>query len=389
MWGFITCLNDILIPHLKNAFDLTFTQAMLIQLCFFGSYFLVSLPAGWLVKRIGYQRGVVTGLVIAAVGCVGFFPAAQMQVYALFLGALFVLAGGITVLQVAANPYVTLLGPEETASSRLNLTQAFNSLGTTLAPLFGASLILSSIDSADATASVTSVQLPYLGLAAALLAIAVGFALIRLPKISDIEVVEAHNDDGKTSAWQYPHLVLGTIGIFVYVGAEVSVGSFLISFIGQPDIAGLQEADAAIYVTLFWGGAMLGRFAGALIMRTVPAAKVLLFNASLAAVLLVIGITTQGYVALWAVVLLGLCNSIMFPTIFSTALRGLGQHTSEGSGILCMAIVGGAIIPLAQGVLADSFSIQASLVLPVICYAYIGFYALRCRRDERLQSAAA
>ena len=312
-----------------------------------------------------------------------------MQVYALFLGALFVLAGGITVLQVAANPYVTLLGPEETASSRLNLTQAFNSLGTTLAPLFGASLILSSIDSADATASVTSVQLPYLGLAAALLAIAVGFALIRLPKISDIEVVEAHNDDGKTSAWQYPHLVLGTIGIFVYVGAEVSVGSFLISFIGQPDIAGLQEADAAIYVTLFWGGAMLGRFAGALIMRTVPAAKVLLFNASLAAVLLVIGITTQGYVALWAVVLLGLCNSIMFPTIFSTALRGLGQHTSEGSGILCMAIVGGAIIPLAQGVLADSFSIQASLVLPVICYAYIGFYALRCRRDERLQSAAA
>lgn len=388
MWGFITCLNDILIPHLKAVFSLNYTEAMLIQFCFFGAYFLVSLPAGKLVKKLGYQKGIVTGLIIACIGCLLFYPAAAFATYGLFLGALFVLASGITILQVAANPYVNALGSVETASSRLNLTQAFNALGTTVAPFFGAVLILSvasgaldGLDHAQAEAEV--VKLPYLILAAMLGLLALIFAKLNLPKItehndtSDTGVV-THN--GKTSALQSIHLVLGAIGIFVYVGAEVSIGSFLVSFLGEEQIAALQEADAAKYITYYWGGAMVGRFVGSVIMQKIPAGTLLAFNACVAATLVLIAMNSSGAVAMWSILAVGLFNSIMFPTIFSLALRDLGPHTSQGSGILCLAIVGGAILPLLQGVLADNMGLQLAFILPVVCYAFIVFYGAKGSR---------
>ncbi|WP_434952103.1 sugar MFS transporter [Shewanella sp. HL-SH4] len=386
MWGFITCLNDILIPHLKSVFSLTYAEAMLIQFCFFGAYFLVSLPAGMLVKKLGYQKGIVTGLVIASIGCLLFYPAAALAVYGLFLGALFVLASGITILQVAANPYVNALGSAETASSRLNLTQAFNALGTTVAPFFGAVLILSVAsgatgDLSHAQAEAEVVKLPYLILAGMLALLAAIFAKITLPKIvehnepADAAGKISHN--GKTSAVQSLHLVLGAVGIFVYVGAEVAIGSFLVSFLGEENIAGLKEADAANYIAYYWGGAMIGRFIGSAVMQKIPAGTVLAFNSLMAAALVLVAMNTQGMLAMWAILAVGLFNSIMFPTIFSLALRDLGPHTSQGSGILCLAIVGGAIIPLLQGVMADSMGLQPAFILPVICYGFILFYGAK------------
>lgn len=375
MWGFITCLNDILIPHLKAVFDLTYTQSMLIQFCFFGAYFLVSMPAGKLVKRLGYQKGIVIGLVIAALGCLMFYPAASSHSYGVFLAALFVLASGITVLQVSANPYVTLLGPVETASSRLTMTQAFNSLGTTVAPYLGALFILNEAAHNMGTASsADSVQMPYLTLMAMLLILAAVFAYIKLPHIDNAEVADDEEVEG--SAWQHRHLVLGAVGIFVYVGAEVSIGSFMVNFFGEANIAGLEEAEAAKYLTYYWGGAMVGRFIGAAVMQKVAGGKVLAFNAALACILIAIAVLTSGALAMWSILLVGLCNSVMFPTIFSLALNGLGKHTSQGSGILCLAIVGGAIVPLLQGVLADAIGIQLAFALPIICYVFIAYYGL-------------
>ena len=374
MWGFITCLNDILIPHLKAIFSLSYAQSMLVQFCFFGAYFLVSLPAGKLVKKMGYQKGIVIGLVIAALGCLLFYPAASLHSYPVFLAALFVLASGITVLQVSANPYVTLLGAKETASSRLTMTQAFNSLGTTIAPYFGALLILNEVTDSMSATSAESVQLPYLGLMAALLALAAIFAFLKLPHIHGAEVVEGEKIEG--SAWQHKHLVLGAIGIFVYVGAEVSIGSFLVSFLGEADIAGLEETEAAKYLTYYWGGAMVGRFIGAAVMQKVDAGKTLAFNGVCSVILIMVTVLSTGSIAMWAILLVGLFNSIMFPTIFSLALSGLEKHTSQGAGILCLAIVGGAILPVLQGVLADSFSVQLAFILPLFCYVYIVFYGV-------------
>jgi len=381
IWGFITCLNDILIPHLKGVFDLTYTQASLVQFCFFGAYFIVSIPAGWFVRRAGYQRGIVVGLLIAASGCVLFYPAAASQTYALFLTALFVLASGITLLQVSANPYVTALGKPETASSRLTMTQAFNSLGTTIAPQFGALLILGAVTAAVGTPEhklqeAQSVQLPYLMLAGALIVMALVFAYLKLPR-----VVEHENDSmvqtDPGSAWQYSHLVLGALGIFVYVGGEVSIGSYLSLFMQQPEIAGLSEVDAGKYLSYYWGGAMVGRFVGAVVMQKIAAGKVLAFNAVMAALLVLFAIVGSGPMAMWALLAVGLFNSIMFPTIFSLAVTGLGRYTSNGSGVLCAAIVGGAIVPVLQGVLADAVSLQLSFIIPVLCYAYICFYGLK------------
>ncbi|WOH37263.1 sugar MFS transporter [Thalassotalea fonticola] len=377
MWGFITCLNDILIPHLKGIFDLTFTQAMLVQFCFFGAYFVVSIPAGKLVKTLGYQKGIVVGLVVAAVGCLGFYPAASMHSYPVFLMALFILASGITILQVSANPYVSCLGKAETASSRLTMTQAFNSLGTTVAPFFGAYLILDEVANAMATAQekAAMVQMPYVFLAAVLLLLAAIFALLKLPHIEDEqEHDEVSNTTG--SAWQYSHLVLGAVGIFVYVGAEVAIGSFLVNFFTDPNIGGLSESNAAKYIAYYWGGAMVGRFIGAGVMQKVPAGKVLAFNASTAVLLVLISMLSSGQLAMWSILLVGLFNSVMFPTIFSLAVTGLGKHTSQGSGILCLAIVGGAIIPLVQGALADSIGVQNSFFLPILCYGFIAYYGL-------------
>lgn len=376
MWGFITCLNDILIPHLKAIFDLTYTQSMLVQFCFFGAYFLVSLPAGRIVKKVGYQKGIVIGLVIAAIGCLLFYPAASFHSYHFFLLALFVLASGITVLQVSANPYVTLLGPQKSASSRLNMTQAFNSLGTTIAPYLGALLILNEAASSMSDAgSADSVKVPYLILTAMLLILAAIFSYLKLPHIASAEAEEDETIDG--SAWQFRHLVLGAVGIFVYVGAEVSIGSFLVNFLGEPHIAGLEETEAAKYLTYYWGGAMFGRFIGAAVMQKLDAGKVLCFSAMVAVILIVTAVVSVGSVAMWSILLVGIVNSIMFPTIFSLAVNGLGKHTSQGAGILCLAIVGGAVIPLLQGVLADSLTVQLAFILPAFCYLYIAYYGVK------------
>ena len=380
IWGFITCLNDILIPHLKNVFDLSYTQASLIQFCFFGAYFLVSLPAGLLVRRAGYQRGIVIGLLIAASGCVLFYPAAATQTYALFLGALFVLAAGITILQVAANPYVTALGRAETASSRLSMTQAFNSLGTTIAPWFGGLMIMGAVTAAAGTAEhklqeAEAVQIPYLMLAGALLLLAAVFAKLKLPTVSEHHVDEKVNAD-PGSAWQHSHLVLGALGIFVYVGGEVSIGSYLVNFMGEPHIAGMPEAQAAAYLSYYWGGAMVGRFIGAAVMQKVSAGKVLAFTAVVAAALVIVAIVSSGALAMWSLLAVGLFNSIMFPTIFSLAVTGLGRYTSNGSGVLCAAIVGGALVPVLQAVLADTIGLQLSFIVPVFCYVYICYYGL-------------
>ena len=387
MWGFITCLNDILIPHLKNVFQLNYTQSMMIQLCFFGAYFIVSLPAGALVKRISYKWGIVVGLLIAAIGCALFIPAASYRVYALFLGALFVLASGVTILQVAANPYVTELGAPETASSRLTLTQAFNSLGTTIAPLFGAFLILSAatgdIQNASGEqlealrlAEADAVRFPYMLLAIAFLVLAAVFAALKLPHVETEDTTVAEGGE-RSSAWAYRHLVLGAIGLFVYVGAEVSIGSFLVNYLAEPSIAGMPESEAAHYVAYFWGGAMIGRFVGAYVMRFVDDGKALAFNAGVAILLILLTVFAGGSLAMWSVLAIGLFNSIMFPTIFSMALNGLGKHTGQASGILCMAIVGGALVPFAQGALADTMGVQMSFLLPAACYGFILYFGAR------------
>ena len=384
MWGLITSLNDVLIPHLKAVYTLTYVQAMLVQFCFFGAYAIVSLPAGALIRRIGYQKGAVAGLLVAAAGCTLFYPA-SFGGYGLFLLALFVLASGITVLQVAANPYVAVLGPARTASSRLTLTQAFNSLGTTIGPAVGGLLILSAagtvavagVDTvAEAAAEAASVRGPYLVLAGVLVMLAVLFRLARLPAIADTDDAPLAGES-QGSALAHRHLVLGAIGIFLYVGAEVSIGSFLINFIGEPHIAGLSHADAAHYVSIYWGGAMIGRFIGFAVMRVVSPGKTLAFNSLAAIALVLVATFTEGDLAMWAILAVGLCNSIMFPTIFSMALHGLGKYTGQGSGILCMAIVGGAIVPFAQGALADAMGVQVSFVLPAACYAFILFFGVK------------
>ncbi|MGR6806718.1 sugar MFS transporter [Sphaerotilus natans] len=381
MWGLITSLNDILIPHLKAMFSLSYVQAMLIQFCFFAAYFIVSVPAGRLLQRLGYQRGIVAGLCIAAVGCLMFGPAESLRSYPLFLGALFVLAAGITLLQVAANPYVTLLGRPETASSRLNLTQAFNSLGATLGPLLGAVLILGAADqAASAAQGGDSVQGPYQALAAALFVLALVMAMFRLPDAREIEraAEQASHSDvpaaerGRLTA--HRHLVLGAVAIFAYVGAEVSIGSFLINLMADPAIASLDHVQAGKYLALYWGAAMVGRFAGSAIMRHIQASRVLALVAAANVVLIGAAIALGGPAAMWLLLATGLMNAVMFPTIFSLALEGLGALTSRGSGLLCMAIVGGAIVPLLQALVADHVGLLVSFAVPLVCYVYIAHY---------------
>jgi MFS transporter, FHS family, L-fucose permease len=396
MWGFITCLNDILVPHFKAVFDLNYTRVMLIQFSFFTAYAVISIPAGFMVEKIGYKNGIVIGLITGGLGCLLFYPAAAYQSYVMFLVALFVLASGITLLQVAANPYVAILGKPETASSRLNLTQAVNSLGHTIAPLFGSLIILSmAVKTADdfkimspaeisayKLAEANSVQFPYIGLAAALFLIAIMFAVIKLPKIEASEI-SASGDGSKNyhdyhkSAWGYRHLVLGAVGIFLYVGAEVSIGSFLVNYFGQPSIGNLTPADAGKLVSFYWGAAMIGRFVGSAVTRVIKPAKVLIFNAFIAAFLVIVSMLTFGQVAMWSILAVGLFNSIMFPTIFTLAIDGLGKHTGQASGILCTAIVGGAILPVIQGFFADNIGIHYAFFVPVIGYMYVVYYGIK------------
>lgn len=382
MWGFITSLNDILIPHLKAIFTLSYVQAMLIQFSFFGAYFVMSVPSGYLVEKLGYRRGIIIGLSTAGVACLGFYPAASMQSYPLFLAALFVLASGITLLQVAANPYVTILGPSNTAASRLNLTQAFNSLGTTVGPFLGSMFILSAAVSAgtavDTASEIQTVQGPYLVLAALLFLIAIVFSQFKLPVVKGTDATTSTADDHNVpSVWKHSHLVLGAVAIFMYVGAEVAIGSLLVNFMAQPEVGGLNESTAGRYLSLYWGGAMVGRFIGAYVLRKIKPGYVLAFNAACAIALLLIAMGVAGKTAMWAVLAIGLFNSIMFPTIFTLGVARLGRHTGEGSGVLCMAIVGGAIVPLIQGYFADTISLLASFFVPAICYAYIVFYGLK------------
>jgi FHS family L-fucose permease-like MFS transporter len=404
MWGFITCLNDIIIPHLKAVFELNYAQAMLIQFAFFTAYFVISLPSGLIVNRLGYKNGIIIGLITAGVGCACFYPAAGTRSYGMFLFALFVLASGITLLQVAANPFVAVLGKPETASSRLTLTQAINSLGTTIAPLFGSVIILSNVvkspeelkqmspGAAEAyrVAEASSVQLPYLGLAAALVLLAIAITFFKLPKIDAASGGDQAAGGGGDmhagqSAWSYPPLVLGAIGIFLYVGAEVAIGSFLVNYFKEPNIGGLTEAEGARYVSFYWGGAMVGRFIGSLItLRMFRPGRVLAVHALAASVLVLITMISSGQIAMWSIIAVGLFNSIMFPTIFTLAIDGLGKHTGQGSGILCMAIVGGALVPVVQGALADRIGIHHCFIIPALCYLYVAWYGMKGRRSVRV-----
>ena len=380
MMGFITCMNDILIPHLQKIFTLTNVQAMLIQFCFFTAYAIMSIPMGHLVGKIGYKNGVIGGFLLTAVGCLLFYPAAGSHSYPTFLGALFILASGVTLLQVAGNPYVTLLAKPGKESATLTLVQAFNSLGTTIAPQIGAFLIL-----ADATQTVSkaekisSVQIPYLGLAGLLIILAVFVKMIRLPDARKIAEAESeHNHDGKSSVWQYKHLVLGAAGIFCYVGAEVSIGSLMVNVLGF--LKGLDHASAAQYLSFYWGGAMVGRFLGSAVMAKIAPNRYLAFNATIAVVLLIIAMMTgkgNADVAMWALLAIGFFNSIMFPTIFSLATKNLGKFTNAASGVLCTAIVGGAIVPVVQGWAVDTYSLMSSFIVSAVCYLYIVFFALK------------
>jgi FHS family L-fucose permease-like MFS transporter len=388
MWGFLTCLNDILVPHLKPIFDLNYARIMLIQSAFFGAYFLFSIPSAKIIDWIGYQWSMVVGLLTMGLGAFLFVPAASVPSYPLFLFALIVLAAGITCLQVAANPYVTVLGKPETASSRLNLTQAFNSLGTFLAPFFGGFLILTAAPKTmeeiralapDALQAyrlheAATVKTPYVGLGIALVLLAIAIGSFKLPKIphAQHQIGEKVND----SIWKHRNLIFGAIGIFVYVGAEVSIGSFLVNYFSQPDIGGLTEKVAASFVAFYWGGAMVGRFIGSALLQKMKTGQLLGICAVCAASLVTISMISSGHFAMWSIILVGFFNSIMFPSIFTLGVAELGPLTGDGSGIMIMAIVGGAILPLAQGAIADRIGIHHAFFVPVICYLYILFFAL-------------
>jgi MFS transporter, FHS family, L-fucose permease len=388
MWGFLTCLNDILVPHLKSIFDLSYAQVMLVQFAFFSAYFLFSVPWSRVVNSIGYQKTMVVGLLTMACGAFLFVPAASAVSYPLFLTALLVLAAGITGLQVSANPYVDLLGKPETASSRLDLTQAFNSLGTTIAPKIGGLLILSAAPlaieqlkqltpaalHAYRVEQAASVKMPYTVISIALVLLAILIGRFSLPKVEmeKSDTGEKVND----SIWKHPNLILGAIGIFTYVGAEVSVGSFLVNYFSLPEIAGLSARTAAGYVSFFWAGTMIGRFVGAGLLRRIKAGYLLALCGICAATLVTISMLTGGHTAMWTMLAVGLFNSIMFPTIFSLGVAELGPLTGSASGILNMAIVGGAILPVVQGVIADRVGIHHAFFLPVLCYLFIIFYGL-------------
>lgn len=386
MWGFITVLNDILIPHLKSLFDLNYTRTMLIQFCFFGAYFITSIPAGTIISKIGYKRGIVMGLSVAGFGALLFFPASLFLSYTFFLIALFILASGITILQVAANPFVALLGPPETASSRLNLTQAINSLGTTIAPYFGSLVILNSAGiNRSPSEEAASVQGPYVGIALLLGIIAVLIALSKLPSISDATMEENHNTKhfGKKSAWQYKHLIRGALAIFLYVGGEVTIGSFMVNYLMEPNIGNLAQSEAGKFVSFYWGGAMVGRFIGAALLQRLKPQYVLTACSIAAISLILISTNTSGPIAMYSIIAVGLFNSIMFANIFTMSMEGLGKFTGQGSGILCMAIVGGAVVPLLTGFIADAIGLQTALMVTVLCYGYILYFGTSGYKRDR------
>src|SRR5881227_117258 len=396
-WGALTSLNDVLIPHLKAVFDMNYARTMLIQFTFFSTYLVMSLPAGRVSAHLGYKPSIVIGLLIAALGALAFYPAAKVPSYPLFLLALFVLATGITLLQVAANPYISLLGEPRGASSRLTLAQALNSLGHTLSPALIGPLILSvavlggaelarlpqAQQQAYRIAQAQSVQLPYLAVAAALLLLASCVYLFRLPRLTEATEQADPHPHTFTEVLRHRHVRLGVLAIFVYVGAEVTIGSFLISYITAARIGNIDAGSAAHYVSYYWGAAMTGRFIGSALLRRIAPRVLLCVFALVAVALLATTILSSGALAMWSVIAIGLFNSIMFPTLFTLGIEGLGPLTPKASSLLVMAIFGGAVIPQLQGVLADRIGVQLAFMLPLLCYAYIAWYALRGSRPAQ------
>jgi MFS transporter, FHS family, L-fucose permease len=390
IWGGLTSLNDILIPKLKGLFSLSYTEAMLTQFAFFMAYFIVSLPAGHLIARVGYLKGIVIGLSVMALGCLMFVPASGSGIYAAFLAALFVLAAGITILQVAANPLIANLGSSATSHSRLTFAQAFNSLGTTIFPPLGSVIILGSLAKVDpktlSGADLTQFQITetaiighaYIGIAAILAAVALFFWLRRAQLPTNVEA--ATRLGGSFGLLKRPRLGGGVASIFLYVGAEVAIGSMLVNYLSQSAVLGTTEQVAGKMLAFYWGGAMVGRFIGAGALRVFAPGKVLATVACGAAALALISAASNGAFAGWTLLAVGLMNAIMFPTIFSLGVEGLGDKTPQGSGLLCMAIVGGAIIPLIVGVVADATSLAASLIIPAICYLLIAAYGWSARK---------
>ena len=415
MWGFITALNDVLIPKLQDIFHLNYATAMLVQFFFFLAYFVFALPSGKLVEWIGYKKTMVTGLITMGVGALLFVPAANVPSFPFFLLGFAVLATGMTALQVSANPYVSVLGPARTASSRLNLTQGFNSLGTTIAPYLGGILILrtaaslgtfqqktpdqvkqlSGPDLSAYMAALHTYQLqladklkvPYMGIALALILLGLAIAIYKLPRIEATQDFRPGAGGVDDSIWKYRHTVLGALGIFTYVGAEVAIGSFLVKYFLAPYIGphvGIQTAEAAAkVVSLYWGGAMVGRFVGSAVLQKLRSNTVLGYSAIVAAVLVCTSMLSGGYLALVTIILVGFFNSTMFPSIFTLGIAELGPMTGKGSGLLIASILGGAIIPLVQGVIADRIGIHHAFILPVLCYAYIAFYGFSGSKPMR------
>lgn len=411
LWGFITVLVDSLIPRLKELFTLSYFQAGMVQFAFFGAYFLLSIPASYIISKIGYKRGIILGLVTMAVGCLLFYPAADYRVFGIFMMAYFILAGGMTILQVAANPFVALLGSEAGASSRLNLSQAFNSLGTAIAPIVGALFILSDriktkdeIQALDEAAQssyyaseAAAVQTPFLGLAGFILLIALFFVFRKLPQL-----IEATSAGSYADAFKQKNLMFGVIGILFYVGAEVAIGSYLVNYFLDMNMAsliaengfmksiaewllnsGLASNDAkaivGVFVTFYWSGAMIGRFVGSYLTKIIQPGKVLGIFATIAILLIIVSMSTTGFVSMWSILAVGLFNSIMFPTIFSIAIEGTGSLKPKGSGLLCTAIVGGALIPPIFGLLIDNVGFKMALSFIILCYLYILWYGYRNR----------
>lgn len=409
LWGFITVLVDSLVPRLKDVFEMSYAKTVLVQFAFFTAFFVFSLPAGFILSKIGYKKGIVFGLLTMAFGCILFYPAAEYRNFSIFLIGYFTLAGGITVLQVAANPYVALLGSEEGASSRLNLSQAFNSLGTTIAPVVGALFLLSDTVKSSTEielltetekknyyiAEAATVQTPFLFISIFIVILALVFLFIQLPK-----VMQESPKGGYLSLLKKKLMLLGALGIFVYVGAEVAIGSFLVNYFVDANLAGIvagnevmmqiantiastfnktfSNADPksllGIFVIFYWGGAMIGRFIGAYLTKIIAPGKVLSIFAFLAITMIFVSINTSGLLSMWTILAVGLFNSIMFPTIFTLSLEGLGDLKAQASGLLCMAIVGGAIVPFVFGSLIDEFGFKVAFLLTIVCYGYILFY---------------
>jgi FHS family L-fucose permease-like MFS transporter len=390
IFGGITSLNDVIIPKLKDLFTLTHAQAMLVQSAFFAAYFIVSIPAAAIVRRFGYMRTAVVGLLTMTAGCLLFIPAASSGMFAFFLLALFVLASGVTIVQVVSNPLISMLGAPATAHSRLTFAQAFNSLGTTVFPYIGAIVILGSlagVDHSQLTGAALStyraaesqvVVSTYLGLAVALVIVAL-MVWINRTKLVEAPAPATSMLDA-FSLLKRPRFAFGTLCIFMYVGGEVAIGSLIVNYLMQADVLGMGAEDAGKHVALYWGGAMVGRFVGAYLLKIFSPGKVLATAAAVVIVLLLVSANTTGVVSGWTLLAIGLFNSIMFPTIFSLASEGLGNRAAEGSGVICMAIVGGAIVPYITGVAADAAGLKMSLIVPALCYALIlafGWYARR------------